>query len=677
MRQAHVHGEPGPGRPLLQRLKERKLVQWGLAYLAGAWVMLEVFSQVGEHFAWPNVVLRVVTVGLALGLLPALVLAWYHGEQGRQRVTGPELAILTVLLLTASGVLWLVGRPTGAVMTAAGLTVSAPDAVGDRRFIAVLPFASLSPDPENSYFAGAIHDELLTQLSKLGDLRVISRTSVMQYAGTTKPISEIAGELGVGVVLEGSVQRVNNRVRVQAQLIDAGTDEHLWAERYDRDLTDVFAIQSDIAQQIATALQARLTAGERATLAQAPTQNPEAYDFYLQARDYHLRADVTQENLQTAQGLYERAVALDPTFALAHAWLSRTHGQLRWWGFDRSDARLQQQRAAAERAVALQPGLPEARSSWGLYHYWGYRDYERALVELRSALQSAPGKADLHYTIGAILRRQGRFEDGVREMEQALLLDPRNFTLSTDLADMYRLLRRYPEAERLLSRVLELAPDAHFAANLKGELYITWRGTVDTLHAAAHRYSGEGSGNSSTSLDRLRAALLKGDASGALRAAEAAPELIRLQASIYPRALLTGWARQAQGDAAGARTAFASTHATLTAALREDPEDVRLHIAQGYALAGMGRRAAAEAAIRRADALMPRARDVYFWVRFAQEYAAIRAQAGDADGAIADLQRLLAGPSYLSAHNLRLDPIWDPIREDPRFQALLRQPVTP
>jgi TolB-like protein/Flp pilus assembly protein TadD len=661
---------------MFQRLKERKLVQWGLAYLAGAWVMLEVLSQIGDHFAWPNVVLRVLTVALALGLLPALVLAWYHGEQGRQRVTGPELLILTVLLLTAGGVLWLVGRP-GATVTATGASTLRPDVPTDRRSIAVLPFTSLSADPENSYFAGAIHDELLTQLSKLGDLRVISRTSVMQYAGTTKPIGQIASELGVGVVLEGSVQRAGNRVRVQAQLIDAATDEHLWAERYDRDLTDVFAIQSDIAQQIATALQARLTPGERATLAQTPTQNLEAYDFYLQARDYHLRPDVTQENLETALRLYERAVALDPAFALAHAWLARAHGQLRWWGFDRSDARREQQRAAAERAIALQPNLPEARIGWGIYHYWGHRDYERALVELRAALRSAPGNADLHYTVGAILRRQGKFEDGVREMEQALLLDPRNFTLSTDLADMYRLLRRYPEAERLLSRVLDLAPDAHYAATLKGELYITWRGTVDTLHAAAHRVSGEGSGNSSTSLDRFRAARLKRDNVAALRAAEAAPELIRLQESIHPRALLIGWARQGQGDAAGARTAFASAHATLAAALKEDPDDERLHIAQGYTLAGLGRRAEAEAAIRRADSLMPRARDAYFGTYYAEAYAAIRAQAGDADGAITDLQRLLGGPSFLSSNNLRLDPIWDPLREDPRFQALLRHSVTP
>jgi TolB-like protein/Flp pilus assembly protein TadD len=655
----------------IEGLRTRKLFQWGLAYLAGAWVLLEVLSQVGEHFAWPNVALRLLTVALALGFLPALVLAWYHGEQGRQRVTGPELMILTVLLLTAGGVLWLVGRPAGAAVPPGVAAATRPDAIGGRRFIAVLPFTSLSADPENSYFAGAIHDELLTQLSKLGDLRVISRTSVMAYTDTRKTLRQIAEELGVGVVLEGSVQRVGNRVRVQAQLIDAATDEHLWAESYDRDLTDLFAIQRDIAQQIANALQARLTAGERAALAQVPTQNAEAYDFYLQARDYHLRSDVTQENLETAQGLYERAVTLDPSFALAHARLSHAHGQLRWWQFDRSDARREQQRTAAARAVELQPGLPEARMAMGIYHYWGHRDYERALVELRAALESAPGNAQLQHFIGAILRRQGRIEEGVREMEQALLLDPRNTLLSRDLANMYYLLRRYPEAEQVFKRVLELAPDFSDAASARGALYVTWRGTADTLRAVTHRFAGEG-GNRSASLDRFLAARLVQDHAAALRAAEAAPETIRLQRSFHPRALLIAWARQGQGDAAGARSAFAGAHAILATALKEDPDDERLHIAQGYALAGLGRRAEAEAAIRRADSLMPRARDAFLAVIYAQDYAAIRAQAGDADGATADLQRLLSGPSFLSAHNLRLDPIWDPIRNDPRFQALLR-----
>jgi TolB-like protein/Flp pilus assembly protein TadD len=665
--------EPDEPSSLLARLKRRKLFQWAFAYAAGAWLLLQLLSLLTQPFAWPDLVMRAAVVLLAVGFIAVLVLAWFHGEKGEQRASGMELSMLAALLVVAATGVLLVSRGSGAAAVPPAMaTASRADAPGDRRFIAVLPFGSLSADPENAYFASGIHDELLTQLSKLGDLRVISRTSVMQYAGTTKSIGQIAGELGVGVVLEGSVQRAGNRVRVQAQLIDAATDEHLWAESYDRDLTDVFAIQRDIAQQIATALQARLTAGERATLAQRPTQSSAAYDFYLQARDYHLRADVTQENLETAQRLYERAVTLDPTFALAHAWLSRAHGQLRWFGFDRSDARREQQRAAAERAVELQPGLPEARMAMGLYHYWGHRDYERALVELRAALQSAPGSADLRLFIGAVLRRQGKFEEGAREMEQALLLDPRNTLYSRDLALSYYHLRRYPEADRVLSQVLEFAPDFSDAASVKGALYVTWRGNVDTLDAAALRFSGERSDGLRVVLDRFLAARLKRDHAAALRAAEAAPGMILLQTMIRPRALLVAWAREAQGDAAGARSAFTSAHATLGAALTEEPQDERLHIAQAYALAGLGRHAEAEAAIRRADSLMPRERDAYLASGYAEQYAAIRAQAGDANSAIADLQRLLSGPSNLSAHDLRLDPIWDPIRDDPRFQALLR-----
>ncbi|HET7321721.1 MAG TPA: tetratricopeptide repeat protein [Longimicrobiaceae bacterium] len=657
-------------QPLLARFKERKLAQWALAYLAGAWLLLQVLNLLSEIFHWPDVAQQTAAILLGVGFLAALVLAWYHGERGEQKATTVELVMLSGILVVAGAAVSLI---SGAQPhTAAEPTRTAVTAPAGRKALAVLPFVNLSSEAENAYFASAIHDELLTQLGKLGDLKVISRTSVQQYANTTKPIRQIAAELGVGTVLEGSVQRAGNRVRVAAQLIDAATDEHLWAEKYDRNLTDVFAIQSDIARQIASALEAKLTAGERATLEWRPTENTGAYTLYLQAREYHNRPDPTQESLRTAVGLYERAIALDPGFALAHAWLSYAHGEVRWWKYDLSDARREKERKEAERALQLQPDLPEAHFAMGTYYYWGLRNYDRALREMDIAHRGAPNDADVLHFIGAIHRRQGDLDEGAREMEQSLALDPRNTLFASDLADMYYLLRRYPEAERTLNQALELAPDSYDAASLKGSVYVTWKGTVDTLRAAADRFPVSQSATQSPAFDRFLAAWLSRDYPRALRAAEAAPEVIALPARYYPSALLIGWARQRQGDVAGARTAFERAHRTLEAALREHPEDERIHIALGYALAGLGRRGEAEGEIRRADEILPLSLDEYIGLFNAQEYAAIRAQAGDADGAIAGLEQLLRGPSYLSANNLRLDPIWDPIRRDPRFQRLMR-----
>jgi TolB-like protein/Flp pilus assembly protein TadD len=649
-----------------EALKQRKLVQWGVAYLAGAWLLLQVLSLLAQPFAWPNLVLRAAAVVLGVGFFAVLVVAWYHGEKGEQRMNGMELLMLAGILVVAGVGVSLVAPGSPPLRAEA----PAPARTPDRRSIAVLPFDNLSDEKGNGYLATGIQDEILTNLAQLADLKVISRTSVLQYADTKKSIKQIAGELGVGVVLEGTVQRAGNRIRVQAQLIDAKTEEHLWAQHYDRDLTDVFAIQSDIAQQIAGALQARLTAGALASIATRPTQNAGAYDFYLRAREYDLRPYLAPEDYEAAERLYLRAVALDPDFALAHARLSRVYARMRWVQLGLRDSISIRQRMEAERALRLQPALTEGHVAMA-YSYQQSGDLDRALQELTIAGRSAPNDAEIQLAVASVHRGQGKFEQALAELEKAQMLDPRNVLALRSLGSYYLVMHRFREAVRTLDRVLELAPYNYDVSSLRGSVYLEWTGTVDTLAAVVvHFPKGESTG-SSADFDRFEVARLRRDHTAELRAAQRAPEVM-VHRYYVPRALLLARALQDQGDGAGARRAFEEARVIADAAVRASPDDPRPRIALGYALAGLGRRSEAAASGRRATLLAPSSSEPHKALFSAQEYAAILAQAGETDRALAEIQRLLPGPGLLTVNLLKLDPIWDPLRTDPRFQRLLR-----
>jgi eukaryotic-like serine/threonine-protein kinase len=597
--------------------------------------------------------------------LPGRGVAGLLGRLGR-----PGPAVLVLFLVVA---VLVVGIPL-AVAWRSGPAESPPIVVvstGDPRSLAVLPFVNLSDQRGSDYFVSGLREEVLAQLATLADLRVVDPTPVLAINDPKHPLKQIAAEFGVGAVLQASIQRQETRVRVAVRLIHGQTGEQLWAERYDADVGDVFAIQSDIAQKIASALRVRLSGAEHAAMERRSTTNPAAHDLYLRAREYQGRPDDVRSNLETAERLFERAIALDPEFALAHARLSQVHGTMRWFAYDLSDARLEEQRREAERALRLQPRLAEAHVAMGQYHYWGRRDYESALREFDTALQAAPGSAEPRFWIAAIYRRQGRLEEAAEEWERALALAPHAVGALSSLAVTYRVLRRYPEALRLCDRLLALQPDGFHTASEKGWIYLAWLGQVDTLAAAVERFPPDLSGVRSAALTRFTVARIQRDHAGALRAAEDAPELTSTQSFFVPRALLLGEARQSQGDAAAARTAFEQARRVIADSLRSNPRDERLHLAMGTALAGLGRRAEAIASARRAAALMPRSRDAWTGLGVAQGVAAILAQAGDSDGALAAIERLLQEPSYLSVSLLRVEPQWDPLRSDPRFKRLL------
>jgi len=544
-----------------------------------------------------------------------------------------------------------------------------------RTAIAVLPFQNLSAQGPHAYFAGGLHDELLTQLSKVAARKVISRTSVMGYESTKTPLRQIASELGVGSVVEGSVQIEGSRLRVNVQLIDAATDAPVWAERYDRTLDDAFAIQSDVAQRIVAAVGAALSDAEQQRLAAVPTANADAYRLYLQGREYLIRPGFLRRNEEIAQQLFETALARDPGFALAHAALSEVHGRMFWFRYDPSPAREARQRAEAEAALRLAPELPQAHVAMGLAHFWGRRDYRRALEEFRVALKGLPNDARVWQLIGTVHRRLGNWDEVLAALEKATQLNPRDAQLFFGFGGYtYQLMHRYADAVRAYNRALSLAPDLYDAARAKGWTYVRWQGQLDTLRAALSQVPTAAELGPRGTRAALHVQLLHWE-----RNADSLLQVLTMarapvfegQDFLLPSSLYAAWAHRLRGDRPAARAAFDSARVLLDSVVRELPDDWRVHAARGLALAGLGRRDETLQETRWLQQSVVYREDALQGPQVAEDGARILAQAGEAEAALDEIERLLAGPSWLSVHTLRLDPLWDPIRDPPRFKALL------
>src|SRR5947208_10207878 len=388
-----------------EELQRRKVYRVAAAYIIAAGFIIQIGSAVFPAWELPNWAFRLVVVLLLIGFPLALILAWAYDvtPQGIRATSTPSVPVArrrrNLIMLIAIGVI---------ISAAAGFFLL-PRASARKidKSIAVLTFQNLSNEKENAYFAAGIQDDILTNLSKIGDLKVISRMSVMSYRGDgVRNAREIGKALGVGTLLEGSVRRAGNRVRVNVQLINANNDEHIWAEDYDRDLTDVFAIQTDLAQKIASALQAKLSPNEKARLDNRPTQNPDAYLLFVQAHDYANRTDMFRDTTLKAEPLFEQAIKLDPTFAAAFAGLSMVESWA-YHSFDPVPARREKARLNADEALRLQPDLPEGHLALGFSYYYGDRDYERALAEFEIAKRGLPNEPQAYLAIGSTQRVQG------------------------------------------------------------------------------------------------------------------------------------------------------------------------------------------------------------------------------------------------------------------------------
>jgi eukaryotic-like serine/threonine-protein kinase len=583
------------------------------------------------------------------------------------------LATSAVVLLLAFGVvtLWLSGRPEAALEPPARQA----EALFPRTALAVLPFRNLSADPADAYFAGGLHDELLTQLSRVAALSLRGRTSVLGYGETTKPVRQIAEELRIGTLLEGSVQVIRGRLRVNLQLIDVASEELLWGESFDRALDDVFDIQREVAQRVVSAVGAVLANGAPQAWEEAPTPDPEAYRLYLQGREYQRRPGRQRHSLEVAQQLFERALALDPEFALAYAALAEVHGWMRWAAYDTSESRLEAFREAAAEALRLAPDRPEARVAMGLWHYWGRRDYEAALSELEAASAALPNDARVAELIGFLNRRLGRWEAAISAFHLAAELDPRHPDLFFDLgAQTFQTTRRFADGVAACERALELAPDFHGAAVRKGWIVAAWQGRLDALRAALEEIPANAQlgpmGNAPAHWASLL--LLERDADRLLEHIEASREaqpdalIWRADSSLHE-----AWAYRLRGDSAAAALAFGAALEHLEGLSLAGALDWRGRSLRGLALAGLGRRGEALAEADWLERIATERRDAFSSPRFLEARAAILAQAGAIEPAIAAVEELLAQPSFVSAHLLALDPVWDPIRQYPRFRALL------
>jgi TolB-like protein/class 3 adenylate cyclase/Flp pilus assembly protein TadD len=594
---------------------------------------------------WPKIALVVTLVVSAVALVISSLILFHRASPLRTTVPAPEAA-----------------------------TTSALAAIPEKS-IAVLPFENLSDEKENAYFADGVQDEILTGLSRVADLKVISRTSVMQYkTGTRRNLREIATDLGVAHVLEGSVQRAGGRVRVNAQLIDARTDTHLWAERYDRDVADVFAIESEVAGKIVAQLQAKISPSEKAAIEKAPTTDLVAYDLYLRAQA--LFADTSdaihaREKLPQAAQLLDEAVARDPHFLQAWCLLSRVHSVAYFRGHDHTPARLGVANAAVEAALRLQPDAGEAHLALAIYYYHGFRDYGRARSELAIARRTLPNNADIFLYTGLIDRREGHWEEATRNMERALELDPRNFFIVQQLALAYGWQRRYAHEARTYDRALTIVPGDPYCRIQRAQVALDWRADIKPFQVTLATLMAENP--SAAPVERgIYIALCERTAAAATRALTNYPrEGVANNGVNYPYAYWEGAVARCQGDSARARTAFTAARREVEKTVEQQPDFAAAFSLLGMIDAGLERKEEALREGRRGCELLPISKDAIDGADIAINLAQIYAWGGEKDRAIEQIAAVERVPNTLSYGLLKLHPYWDSLRGDPRFEKIV------
>jgi len=636
-------------------LKRRKVYRVAIAYAVVAWLLIQIATQTFPFFELPNWTVRLVIVLLGLGFPVALILSWAFD--------------LTPRGIIRTGVTAPQPRPAEAV---------------PEKSIAVLPFENLSDDQQNTYFADGIQDDILSSLAKVADLKVISRTSVRQYRGGARNLREIGVALGVANILEGSVRRSGNRVRVNAQLIDARNDAHVWADSFDREMTDLFALQSELAERIANALRANLSPSEKASLRVHPTADLDAYDLYLRARDLFRwsGAGDPRENGERALKLLDQALARDPQFALAHALASRFHSELYWFGYERRRERLVKAQTEAESALRIYPELGDGHLALAYCHYYGSLDYALAREEIALARRATPNDAEVWDAAAAVDRREGRWEQAVVNFEKARQLDPRNTSVIWNLGETYSCLRRYEEAQRAFSDGLLVNPHAHLFSLATAAVALRRSGDTDALRAVLSEIPRDFNPGGAVTTVALRLNLMTRDYSEAARLLESSSydefndggiggTAGMLDGYTFPKTWYQALVARAQGDTDAMRRLLESTRRTVEEDRRQCSDDPKTKSMLGLIDAALGRKEDALREGHSAVDLLPITKDAYDGPILATNLAVIYAQVGEHDRAIEQLAKLVTLPNGPTAGTLRVEPEWNPLRGDPRFEKLV------
>ena len=672
-------------RKFFAELKRRNVYRAAVLYGMVSWLLTQIATQVFPFFEIPNSTVRFVVIALAAGFPIAMLVAWLYELTPEGFVRTEDVDLTTRKGMARKWDFVIIGALLLVIVMLIyqrlPFRAESGEAIPEKS-IAVLPFANFSDDKENAFFADGIQDDILTSLAEIGGLRVISRSSVMQFRdAAVRNLREIGKVLGVANVLEGSVRRAGDRVVINVQLVDALHDRHLWANRYDRTLVDSLGLQGELAAEIADALRVTLSPKEKARVETKPTESADAYVFYLRANQIERNPDTLLQDYKVAEELYRKAIALDPKFALAHARLASTRAAI-FHFYEPLDSWKTNARAEAETALQLQQNLAEAHLALGQCIYWIDQDYDRALAEFDIASRLSPNNSEVGVLIASIKRRQGKWQESLESFQKIGRLDPQNPNIVRNLVFTNTALRRWKNAAEWAEKMRAMAPASLVAKTQSGYIDFWWKGDTHLLKSILDQVPSGVDPDGVLTSCRWDLAMIERDYAAAKRALDTSPlnEISYTNSGSTPKTFLEGCVYLAQGDNENAQKAFEKARPSFEALVKEAPLSADRHANLGWLYAFMGRREDAIREGQRAVGLKPESKDAFDGAIMNCYLALIYARIWEKDLALPLIERLLKTPGAVDSvdYSITLNDLkfrweWDPLRGEPRFQKLIER----